>query len=82
MELNTDACKSHSFPQVIPDLRNVCARRVGTRFDRSSNAADVAAHDRRDQATADVNSLDDLHVGRLGHRVGRLNQADQSACLH
>ena len=38
----------------------------------------VAADNGRDQSAADLNSLDDLHVRGLRHRVGRFDQRHEA----
>ena len=52
------------------------AGRFRAGFDRCANAADVAADDRRHERAADLDRLDDLDVGGLGHRVRRLDECD------
>ena len=46
-----------------------CGR--GASVNRSANASNVAANNRRDQTAADLNTLNNLDVGRFRHRVGR-----------
>jgi hypothetical protein len=46
---------------------------VGGGFDRR----DVAAHDRRDVAGADLLPADERHLGGLDHRIGGLDHRDQ-----
>src|SRR6188474_2220276 len=50
-------------------------------FDRRAHAADVAADDRRHERAADLDRLDDLDVGGLGHRIRRLNERDPALGL-
>jgi hypothetical protein len=45
----------------------------------TAHASHIAADDRRHQPAADADALDDLHVGRLGHRVCRFHQPDESS---
>src|SRR5688500_354922 len=54
---------------------------LGAGVDRGANAADVAADDRGHERAADLDRLDDLDVGGLGHRVGRLDQRDPALGL-
>src|SRR5687768_15241798 len=51
-------------------------------FHGGPNAADVATHNRGDQSAADANSLHNLHVGGLRHRIGRFDQADEALCFN
>ena len=52
--------------------------RSGSSFDGCSDRADIAADDGRDVSTTDIDSLDDLDTGRLGHRVGRFDQGQEA----
>src|SRR5439155_12300719 len=51
--------------------------RVGRRFHRP----DISAHDRGDEARVDFLPTDEYHVGRLAHRFGRFDHADEAARL-
>ncbi len=44
----------------------------------AAHAADITADHRCDVRAADVDSLHNLHVGGLGHRVGRFDQCEQA----
>ena len=35
-----------------------------------------------DKCTADINTLEDLHISRLGHSVSRLNEAHEAFCFN
>ena len=50
----------------------------GAGIGRGLHRADVAAHHDGDVAGADVFLADQDDVGRLDHRVGRLDRADQT----
>ena len=63
--------------------------RLSASFHRGSNATNVATYDGGDQGAANANSLHDLHVGGLGHRIGGFDQADEAlrfnqsnGCIH
>jgi hypothetical protein len=68
-----DYMASNEFASVLSGL--------GAGFDRSSHAADIATHNGGYQGAADADSLDDLYVGSLCHRVGRFYQADEALCF-
>jgi hypothetical protein len=51
---------------------------IGRRFDRS----DITAHDRRYESGTDLFISDELHVGRLDHRIGRLDRGNQTLRLN
>jgi hypothetical protein len=55
--------------------------RVGSGLDGRTHAAHVTLHDRRHVGVADAHPLENLHVGRLGHRVGGLDEAHESLGL-
>ena len=50
---------------------------LGAGLDGRPHAAHVAADDGGHQSAADLHPFDDLHVGRLGHRVGRFDQGHE-----
>ena len=53
----------------------------GAGIGRGLHRADVAAHDRRHEARVDFLPADEHDVGRLAHRVGGFDHADEAARL-
>ena len=54
---------------------------LGAGLDGRADAADVAPDQRGDEAAADLHAAGQVDVGRLEHRVGRLDHADQALGL-
>src|SRR5690606_7398148 len=78
--------REERFDQTFGRTRNHVARyqlahlagRLRTGFDRGADAADIARDNRRNQRAADPDSLDNLHVRGLGHRVRGFHQRDEA----
>ena len=58
------------------------ASRVGTRFSRGFNRADVSANEHRNIAVEEVFLADENDVGGLYHRIGSLDGPDKTACFN
>src|SRR5690606_3103169 len=55
--------------------------RLGAGLDGRADAADIAPHQRRHEPAADLDAAGELDIGRLEHRVGGLDHADQALRL-
>src|SRR5262245_42065698 len=70
--------RDHVTGDQLPDA--ACG--FGAGIDRRANAPDIAADDRRHVSAADLDRLDDFHVGGLAHRVSRFDQAHPALGLN